>query len=189
LRLHGTTDDIGIDFRTTFKALFRFGTPPQRFWPYSTDRFHSLPADPFLFGFARDFEGLRYFRLDSENSARSRGRRVAESDATLLVLKSCLVAELPFVFGFPVETTLARNGLIGTSDRAHRVRGGQAVVAVGFDDDVRVGSQRGALLVRSSWGSHWGDKGYGWFPYDCVRSSLCHEFWSVTRSSKAHPAS
>src|SRR5688572_19428669 len=34
LRLRGTTDDIGVDLRTTFKALVRFGTPPDRLWRY-----------------------------------------------------------------------------------------------------------------------------------------------------------
>jgi hypothetical protein len=45
------------------------------------------------------------------------------------------------------------------------------VVAVGYDDRRLPGNQ-GAILIRSSWGTQWGQSGYGWLPYSFVTGPL-----------------
>ena len=67
--------------------------------------------------------------------------------------------------------------------------GGHAVAAVGYYDKMQIenanrgGSKTtGALLIRNSWGTSWGDKGYGWLPYKFVQESLAVDWWALLRN-------
>lgn len=66
--------------------------------------------------------------------------------------------------------------------------GGHAVAAVGYDDKRKiknsdVGGQEtvGALLIRNSWGTGWGNAGYGWLPYNYVLDGLAVDWWSILK--------
>jgi len=59
--------------------------------------------------------------------------------------------------------------------------GGQVGVAVGYDDDRRVRSERGALRIRGPWGPGWGEAGAGWLPYRYLTDRLAADCWTVVR--------
>ena len=50
--------------------------------------------------------------------------------------------------------------------------GGHAVMAVGYDDS------KGAFIVRNSWGTDWGIKGYFYLPYWYFTTpNAANDFW------------
>lgn len=166
-KLRGLSGDSGIDLRSTFKALVRYGVPPNEFWPYDVKTFDDEPRDLSLLGFTREFETFRYVRLDSANKT---GADVLQA------VKLFLAADIPVTFGFSVPRSLAADGDTPYRHTFDSIRGGQAVVAVGYDDH-RVSTNKGALLVRSSWGEGWGTLGYGWLPYVYVERRLARDVW------------
>jgi C1A family cysteine protease len=96
------------------------------------------------------------------------------------VVKAFLAAGFPVVFGFPVPTSLTDEGDIPYRPMRDSYFGGQAAVAVGYDDE-RIRTSKGALLVRNSWGVAWGEAGYGWLPYGFLQEHLATDFWTVLR--------
>ena len=91
------------------------------------------------------------------------------------------------MFGFTVYSSMPGigddTGDIPFPKEGDRVEGGHAVVAVGYDDNRKIGSNKGALLIRNSWGKEWGDRGYGWLPYEYVLRGQAVDFWSLVEAS------
>jgi C1A family cysteine protease len=171
-RLLDWPGDRGATLRSTLKAMVRFGIPPERFWNHSLADFDDEPK-AFLYSFAREFRALSYFRLDPP---------VAPGAQNLETVKAYLAAGFPSLFGFSVFNSLTHDADIPAPTVFDSILGGQAVVAVGYDDERRIRSTRGALLIRSSWGTTWGEGGYGWLPYAYVCDRLALEFWTLLKS-------
>jgi len=169
-RLLRASGDSGAALRTTLKALRRFGLPPREFWAETEAGDREPPG--FLFSFAREYQPLVYVRLDASGQE---GRR------TLAAVKSFVAAGLPVAFGFTVFDSLAAEADVPYPTCFDGPLGGQAGVAVGYDDGRRICSEKGALRVRNSWGPHWGDAGHGWLPYRYVLDRLAADFWTVLR--------
>ncbi|MBN2473740.1 MAG: hypothetical protein JXB62_03985 [Pirellulales bacterium] len=165
------TGDTGAYLRTTMKAMVAFGVPPEEYWEYDTSRYDEEPG-AFLYSFAREYQSIQYARLDPRGTG---------GEETLRTVKSYLAAGFPSMFGFPVYSSLSDDPDIPFPSEGDRLRGGHAVMAVGYDDDHRIGADKGALLIRNSWGTDWGDEGYGWLPHAYVTEQLAVDFWTVLR--------
>jgi C1A family cysteine protease len=165
----GWRGDSGAQLRATLKAIAQFGIPSEDCWRYEPANLDDEP-DSFAYASARRFDSLCYVRLDD------RGR---SGEATLDRVKSFLSAGFACVFGFPVTNALTADAEIPMPTAFEHIRGGHAVMAVGYDNQRRFRSYRGALLIRNSWGADWGEQGYGWLPYAYVREQLAVDFWTV----------
>ncbi|MCC6510919.1 MAG: C1 family peptidase [Pirellulaceae bacterium] len=163
-----TTNDRGVDLRSTLKSLVRCGVPAEDYWPYEVERF-AVEPESFFYAAAERFPDLTYFRLDTPN---------ADGQSTWRLMKSFLAAGFPVAFGFSVPASLTEVGEILYRPELDAVLGGQAVVAVGYQEQY-FGPGRDAILIRSSWGSQWGDHGYGWLPAAFVTAQLARDFWTL----------
>lgn len=162
------TGDTGADLRTTLKVLCQIGAPPEEHWPYDIERFDEEPSQ-FLYSLAKPPRDVRYFRLNEPNR---------DGATTWETVKSFLAAGFPVAFGFPVPTSLTTNADIPYRPGLDSLRGGQAAVAIGYHHH-HFGRGQHALLIRSSWGSQWGDNGNGWLPQAHVRNQLAGDFWTL----------
>lgn len=167
--LLGWTGDTGAYIRAAIKAMVVFGAPPERYWPYQVERFEEEPS-AFAYAYGQSLQALSYFRIDRPG--------LAPGDV-LRVTKAVLHAGVPVGLGFVVF-----NGGNDQGDFAfpgvHDVpQGGHAVMIAGYDDDREINGHTGALLVRNSWGTNWGDNGYGWLPYEYLLQGLVWDIWAL----------
>lgn len=168
--------DRDVDLRNTMRALARFGAPPESMWPYDPDRVDEPPTPP-CYAYTDPHRSMRYFRLDPAKNGKT---------SLLDSLRRCLSARIPAVFGFSVYSSCPHIGDEGEGEipvpaPGETLHGGHAVVAVGYDDERMIGPHQGAVLIRNSWGTAWGDKGYGWLPYKLIEMGLAADFWSLVR--------
>ncbi len=174
--------DTGAYLRTTIGALALFGVPPEDYWPYKIVDFDKEPP-AFAYSFAQNYQALKYYRLDPPDIARP---------ALLDQIKTNINLGLPPIFGFTVYSSIqqaGRSGAIPFPTRGEKIEGGHAVVAVGYDNAVEIGNandprakKTGALKIRNSWGKAWGQRGYGWLPYEYVLRGLAVDWWVLVNA-------
>jgi len=152
--------DSGAQIRDGMKSINKVGVCSEDEWSYDTSKFADKPSEQ-CYKDAITHESIFYGSLKQ----------------TLDQLQSCLLSGLPFVFGFAVyksfETKeVAKTGIMIMPTENDTQLGGHAVMAVGYDNKKKV------FIIRNSWGSKWGDKGYFYMPYDYILDNkLCSDFW------------
>jgi len=166
------TGDTGAWLRTTMKAMVLFGVPPEEFYPYDVSKYDDEPS-AFCYAFAQNYQSIKYYRLD---------KATVSSTQLLDRVKNFLAAGLPSMFGFTVYNFGNDKGEFEFPGPRDASQGGHAVVAVGYDDNRKIGKEKGALKIRNSWGTDWGEGGYGWLPYAYVEAGLADDFWSLFRA-------
>lgn len=174
--------DSGAYLRKTMEALVLFGVPPEEYWQYNIDEFDNEPT-AFCYAFAQNYQAISYYRLDPQD--------VTGIDL-LNRIKTNLAAGLPSMFGFTVYSSISQansTGKIPYPTSKETIAGGHAVMAVGYDDNIKIKNTnlngketKGAILIRNSWGEEWGEKGYGWLPYDYVVKGLALDWWSILKN-------
>lgn len=180
------TGDTGAWLRNVMAALTLFGIPDENHWPY-TDKEGAEPdgfdREPpaWVYAVADNYETLQYFCHDPQGMS-------IPPDKVLASVKSYLAAGIPAMFGFYGFDSFEKTDVPGGIPYpcpGEQARWGHAIDAVGYDDNKVIKNTKcntktkGALLIRNSWGTGWGEKGYGWLPYDYVLNKLATDFWSL----------
>jgi len=156
--------DSGAMLRDGIKSINREGVCNETCWPYDITIFTKKPPRK-CYREAKNYQTIAYSRVN---------RNLDE-------MKNCLAAGLPFVFGFTVYESFysketAATGMMKWTDGMERSLGGHAVMAIGYDDDL----DGGRFIVRNSWGTNWGDKGYFYMPYQYLtNNNLSADFWVI----------
>ncbi|HBN07535.1 MAG TPA: hypothetical protein DD435_02435 [Cyanobacteria bacterium UBA8530] len=92
--------------------------------------------------------------------------------ASVHAMKKSLSDGMPVVFAIAVFDNIAQSnstGNIPLPTEKSEVLGGHAIVCVGYDNAKKV------FIIRNSWGTAWGDKGYGYLPYEFVKIGATYE--------------
>lgn len=162
--LEGTVrSDAGAQLRSGMKVVVNTGFCREMLWPYKIGKFNYKPS--------------AFAQTEAANHKALGGYRV---NLSMLELCTCLAEGYPVVIGISVYDSfesdkVAKTGMVPMPNlKKESMLGGHALLVVGYDDSKRV------FVVRNSWGTSWGDKGYCYIPYNYLtNSNLASDFWTL----------
>lgn len=154
------SDDSGAQIRDVMKALAKYGVCLETTWPYEVAMFSTEPPANAK-AEALNHQILKYYKA-----------------TTLDSIRMCLSGGYPLVGGFSVPENMesdecAKTGIINFPSPTEQIVGGHAVLFVGHDDSKKL------LMFQNSWGEGWGDKGFGYLPYQFVTEQMADDFWTI----------
>lgn len=142
--------DNGSVLNDALNLIVTRGAAPWKVMPYTDSNYTTQPSAAARTEAAR-FRGRSY-----------RAIRGTDVDA----LKAELAAGNPIAFGIPVDDAFYQLKSQVYDRRGGQNYGGHAMAVVGYDDSKRSpAGHTGAFKIINSWGSGWGDRGYGWISY------------------------
>jgi len=143
----------GTSIRYAMKVLQKIGVPTEKGWPYKDVNDVNAVGEPANWAnlVARWALIDSYYRIDTLN-----GLKLALIDGPVPIGVPCFY-EIFFV---------GDNGIVPYPANPDEVYGGHAICTVGFDDSKQL------IKFKNSWGSGWGDKGYGYLTYKYVSDFL-----------------
>jgi len=154
-------EDAGAEIRDGIKSVASHGYAEEYLWPYDISKFTIKPNQQ-VYQNAQKFKALSYFRLNNGN---------------LIALKTCIAAGYPFVFGCTLYDSFYQadmnKGIVPMPGMEEPI-GGHCMLAVGYDDATE------RFMIRNSWGTGVGDKGYYYMPYKYLtNTNLSDDFWTI----------
>jgi C1A family cysteine protease len=155
-------DDNGAQLSDGVKCLQKYGICLETEWPYDIEKFTICPPE------ACYKDALKYKALKVKNIKN-----------TIEDMQACLHSGFPFCVGISVYSSfesdeVAQTGMVPMPTETDTLCGGHAVCVVGYDNIKKL------WIMRNSWSSTWGDKGYFYLPYEYLTNSdLSSDLWCV----------
>jgi C1A family cysteine protease len=154
--------NVPVSLRDGYRAVAWQGVCAEHLWPYRVRSYDRKPPRA-CYHAARRHRAIEYFRIHRNLDA----------------LRGCLSEGRPFTVGVSVHQSfssprVARTGRIPMPGRRDPLRGGHALLIVGYDD--------AHFIARNSWGARWGLEGYCLLPFEfALHPSLSWDFWTCWR--------
>jgi C1A family cysteine protease len=148
------SQDVGAENRDGMKVLQKMGCATESDWPYNISKFAKSPSATSVKN-ALNYTVASYHRLN-----------------TLADAQDCLANGSGFVMGFDVYESFESpeteaTGRMSMPQPGEQLLGGHAVFVCGYKlDPAWPGG--GYLIVKNSWGTSWGDKGFFYMPFQYV---------------------
>jgi C1A family cysteine protease len=157
---NSVNSDSGTTIRDALISVNKQGACPETIWPYVTSKFAVKPTN-------------QAYVSGSQHLVKTYTRVIFD----LNQMKQCLIDGFPFIFGILLYTSfdnIGSDGLVPVPNKNESLLGGHCMTCVGYDD----GLQR--FIVRNSWGTNWGDKGYCYIPYSYMSdSNNTFDLWTI----------
>jgi hypothetical protein len=149
----------GTSIRFALKVLNKIGCPPEKAWEYTDNKINIGEPESWSHLIARWNKIDSYWRITNFDH-----------------LMESLLHLGPVVLGVGCYEEIFRpepDGFVPYPKNPQYCYGGHAILACGFD---RIKER---ILFKNSWGTSWGDKGYGWLGFDYVKS-FCWDAWAAS---------
>jgi len=159
-----TDTDNGAYLSDGIISLQKHGICQELDWPYIIEKFDDKPNDD-------------CYKYASKHTV----TQVENINNDIFQMKNNLANGNPFVVGIAVYSSfesvkVAKTGMVPMPTVKDTLLGGHAIVCVGYDDSKQV------WIMRNSWGTSWGDKGYFYLPYlYLLDSSLSSDLWCIKK--------
>lgn len=162
--------DAGANISDIFRATNIYGICDESLWPYDEAQYTTKPPV------------VAYTAAQTER---------AHIYAPIPQLKEnvigCIHHGFPIDFGITVydsfmSDSVAATGIIPMPASSESVQGGHAIDIVGYNDQNQenAGIPPLTFVIRNSWATTWGAKGYGFLPYDYVLNpQYSSDFWMI----------
>ena len=159
-------EDSGATIRGCMKAVSKYGLCNEKIWSYDILNFDKLaPSEAFRNLYKLTNFIYTFIKQDIKS------------------IKQVLASGKPVLIGILIYSSFESNnatnyGIISIPDiNNETLLGGHAILLVGYDDKTKV------FKFQNSWSTLWGDKGYGYIPYDYVlNNNLAFDLCTISFS-------
>lgn len=156
--LEKSIGDVGATIRGTLGSLRVFGACPETYYKYHVSNYDKEPSS-FHYALAQNYKSIDYYRIDKKGDL-------------IQNIKQHIASNIPVICGISVYENFEDNQNGDIEDPIGKLLGGHAIVLCGYTEN--------RIKFRNSWGSDWGNKGYGTLSTNYIKNYGA-DFWILSK--------